>query len=96
MVFRLEQVARALDVAQDLVLLLLFLLEEALQVEPHADKVYGSGLVTGTVLLCHLYMPEPIAHCSLSSEEDSESRSFVDKYERAMRVVIVKADTDDD
>ena len=36
MVFRLEQVARALDVAQDLVLLLLFLPEEALQVEPHA------------------------------------------------------------
>ena len=76
MVFRLEQVARALDVAQDLVLLLLFWLEEALQFEAHAEKVYGSGLVTGTVPLCHLYIPEPIAHCSLRSEEDSESRSF--------------------
>ena len=49
MIFRLEQVARALDLAQDLVLLLLFLLEEALQVEAHAEEVYGSGLLTGTV-----------------------------------------------
>ena len=59
MVFRLEQVARALNVAQDLVLLLLFLLEEALQVEAHAEKVYGSGLVTGTVPLCIFTSPNP-------------------------------------
>jgi len=96
MVFRLEQVARALDVAQDLVLLLLFLPEEALQVEPHADKVYGSGLVTGTVPLCHLYIPNPSRIAVLEARKILSRAASLDKYERAMRVVIVKTDTDDD